>query len=241
MRKAFTLIELVFVITIAAILFTIVLKPLQEIYANLSKASSTLALDFNINQVLNSFKKELDLCYKIDIKPQSFSCYQRLDGLFLAKDLKDNIGYSGIIIEKSFSFFSPKSNFYTKKGKTAYGVSQEFYDQIAHERVQDTKLWLLNLANNQSYEIKASLINPDEILFLANSFSGFYLLINGKISYFLKANDLYVSYEWPNGSKKEGILLENLSDFKLEKNKEYIKIKICKNSLCLYRYFKLFV
>lgn len=234
MKKGFMLLELVFVIIISSIVIILCFKPAILMYQSFNRAYVLNSSTFDLNQVFMSIKKELDLCFSIDITPTSLSCKQRQEGIFLDTNLAANIGYSGIMLKRDLNFYSPKSTFYTTDvNNYSQGMSSQLADQEKYFKRQSTDIWLYSLRDKSIHKALASLKNPSEVLFEDPSFTGFYYAYNGTIKYFLQDDKLYLLLTLPDGFVKKGLLLDNVLSLDFSKQGGLLLAKICVKTLGL--------
>lgn len=245
MKKAFFLLELVFVIIISGLIFSFLLRPVSQIFSSFIKTKQINELSYDVNQALILLKTELNLCLDTTINPTSFKCVQKLDAMFLGENLEKDIGYSGILFKNNLKYISPKSHFYELgKDRSSLGVSSDLADFSGYLKRQGYDLWLKNLQNGRIYKAQASEVNPDSLLFNTAEFSGFYEVIKGEFRIFLDGDELKASLKLPNGFEKEGVMLKNVKEFTLSKNSDSMDARLCIKLLkdqdfCLNRTFLL--
>lgn len=232
MKKAFSLFESIMALSVFVIVLLIISKPVLNMNHFYNKHKDLSQNIMNLNLSLLFIDKILKKCINSKFFTNSFSCTLSDDDILLLRKNQLLIAYSGIILKDEISsFYSPKSNFSYEEvvdgKKTKLGILENQKD--LHGR-KDNTLRLFSLEEKKEYKVE--ILDKEKISFVNDSFSGFYKVIDSEISLFLNDKTLFYKY-----NNIDSILLENVKDFSIEREKDAFKIRICQENLdCVYKW-----
>lgn len=229
MKKGFSLFESILVLLIFVVVLVLLSKPLLNISHFYKKDKDLVQNMINLNLSLIFIDKILKKCINFKSFEKYFSCTIFDDAILSLRKNTLLINYSGIILKKENSYYSPKSFFLADNFTASNRLSILEKQKIMHNK-KDENLRLFSLKEKKEYNVRP--INKEDILFLNDEFSGFYKLIDTEISFFLREGVLFYRY-----NDKTSILLENLRDFSIKKEDKSFKITLCqKNLKCFHKW-----
>ncbi len=236
MKKAFSLFEMLVVVSLLGLCFVLFATPLL----NLSKAykQDSQAL-INANSALIIIEKILQNCLEFNPLNSGFECLLRdSDNLILHRQNAAFIGHSGLLLKDlNSSLYAPKSNFiYNTKDSKALnlGVLANYNDLQGDKN--NEFLFLYDLRAKKIH--KAKVLDREKLMLLDGDFTGFYALIEARISLNLEGNKLIYRYTpYLTGTSRKSLLLDGIYSFKISASADEFTLKLClSKESCLERW-----
>lgn len=233
MKKAFTLFEFVIAMVIFSALFALLFKPLGQMYNLHYKEQKNADTFLDLNLALLSLEKIMQKCLNLEYKKISLECNLIDEENILFKEKQElSIAYSGLILKNNKGeFYSPKSYFVDDFTNPKKGALLNFY-QFFQNKVEN-KFFVYDLTHSKLETIE--LLGDNK---LKSSFTGFYLPLQARASFYKNGKDLIYELNSYFGLKQKALFLENISDFSVSQRKGYFILKLCKNELCLQKVLK---
>ena len=227
MKKAFSLFEMLVVTALLGLCFVLFATPLLNFGKFYGKQNSQTLI--NANSALIIIEKILHRCLEFSPLNSGFECILKdSDNLILHRSNTAFIGHSGVLLkDENLSIYAPKSNFIynTKDAKALnFGVLANYNDLQGAKN--NEFLFLYDLRDKKIH--KARVLDREKIEFLNGEFTGFYALIEAKVSLNLENGSLiYRHTPYLTGISHRGVLLENVYDFKISTNADEFAIRLC--------------
>ena len=215
MKKAFTIFEFILTLILFSIISALIYKPLLNINNNYFIVSNNDS--FNLNSAVIILDKLIgNSIYINDNFDFLLIDYENI----IAKD-KNNKNYVQIYpyiykIDNKYKLLNSNSNMLYENYKF---LNKKYFYVYS---LDFKKVFKIDIKNN------------NEIYFYDNKFEGSFLPIFAKINIFVKNKDLYLRYCYDIYENcKDGLLLNNIDKFKMQKIDNYILIDLCKKSYCI--------
>lgn len=260
MKRAFSLVELCLVCVLFGAIFYLLLKPAQNLYGLYASAYYQRPALLNLNSSLIFLSKILKDCVEFRAFAGGFECLSEdSQNLILSRDNAYFIGSAGVLLkDANASFYAPQSHFLYefkngKKVETA-GVLENFNNIFG---LQGDKIYLYETNARKIHALRV--LDGEKLEFTGfESFAGFYKLIFGTQSVFLKNNALHYaaspasdgfnainsalksttnatlpSTNFLISNTQQGILLDRVREFSVLLNQNADKTSIFHIKLCL--------
>ena len=227
MKKAFSLFEMLVVTALLGLCFVLFATPLLNFGKFYGKQNSQALI--NANSTLIIIEKILHRCLEFSPLNSGFECILKdSDNLILHHSNTAFIGHSGVLLkDENLSIYAPKSNFiYSTKDAKAlnFGVLANYNDLQGAKN--NEFLFLYDLKEKKIHKVRV--LDREKLAFLNGEFTGFYALIEAKISLNLENGELiYRHTPYLTGISHRGVLLENVYDFKISTNADEFAIRLC--------------
>ncbi|TQR60571.1 type II secretion system protein [Campylobacter troglodytis] len=225
MKKAFSLFEMLVVMTMLGLCFVLFATPLLNLGAFYGKQNSQALI--NANSTLIIIEKILQRCLEFSPLNSGFECILKdSDNLILHRLNTAFIGHSGVLLkDENSNIYAPKSNFiYNTKEGLNFGVLANYNDL---QGVKNNEfLFLYDLKDKKIH--KARVLDREKLEFLNGEFTGFYALIEAKVSLNLENGELiYHHTPYLTGISHSGVLLDGLHSLKISASAGEFTVKLC--------------
>ena len=227
MKKAFSLFEMLVVTALLGLCFVLFATPLLNLGAFYGKQNSQALI--NANSTLIIIEKILQRCLEFSPLNSGFECILKdSDNLILHRLNTAFIGHSGVLLkDENSSIYAPKSNFiYSIKDAKAlnFGVLANYNDLQGAKN--NEFLFLYDLKDKKIHKVRV--LDREKLEFLNGEFTGFYALIEAKVSLNLE-NGLLIYHHTPylTGISHRGILLDGLHSLKISASAGEFTVKLC--------------
>ena len=241
MKKAFSLFEMLLVVVLLGVAFVLFAKPLTNLAHFYGRQEGSKLI--NANSALIIIEKILQNCLEFSPLNSGFECILKdSDNLILQRANALFIGSGAVLLkDENSSIYAPKSHF-IYSGKD--GKNKAFNAGVLenHNDLQGAKnnefLFFYDLKGKKIH--KAKILNAEKIAFTNDEFTGFYALVEAKISLNLENGSLiYRHTPYLTGVSRKGILLENAKNFSVNLGADGFEIALCIDSAnCLEKWVR---
>ncbi|TWO24547.1 type II secretion system protein [Campylobacter insulaenigrae] len=233
MKKAFSLLELVLSLIIFGIIVSILVFPSTQIYKKALDIQNKNNIFLDLNYILLNLEKIYQSCYQFKYDEYSFECYMNASNdIFYDTNLKE-FNFSGVMLNIG-SFISPNSNFYFIKNGVSYGILSNYKDIHSNKKQKNYSkdyIYLYALGSKKIY--KAYVNDRENVVFSNGNFEGFYGVVYAYIKINFEKNKIFLDIKDFENNKNRFLLYENIDNFRITKEKNIIKITLCKQKECL--------
>ncbi len=229
MKKAFSLFEMLLVVVLLGVAFVLFAKLLTNLSHFYAKQDGSKLI--NANSVLIIVEKILQNCLDFAPLNSGFECVLKdSENLILQRANALFIGSSGVLLkDENSSIYAPKSHFiYSAKNDKNKAFNAGVLEN--HNDLQGAKnnefLFFYDLKGKKIH--KAKILNAEKIAFVGNEFTGFYTLVEAKISLNLENGTLiYRHTPYLTGVSHKGVLLESAKNFSVNLGTNAFEIALC--------------
>lgn len=232
MKKAFSLLELIIVLSLASFLFLSIFS-LMTHFQKLNTNHKSIEL-IKLNSALIQIDKFLSRCIEFKQGQNSYTCLLKDSANLLLFDEGLLIGSSGLLInKKDFIYEVPKSHFvYDLSSRVYKGVLKNHNDLFA-KKSSSKELFIYTLGDKRLKNVEVVSTRglsstKDELQ------EDFFLLVESKIAWTLEDDKLYFSTALPNADfNTQSLMLEDLSLFEIKNLGQMFDIRLCMHEFCL--------
>ncbi len=233
MKKAFSLLELVLSLIVFGVIVSILMLPSIQIYEKVFDIRNKNNTFLDINQVLLSIEKIYQSCRDFKYDHHSFECYMSAaNDIFYDINL-EKFNFSGIMVDMG-KFVSPKSNFHFIENGISYGILSNYKDIHSNKKQKNYPKDYLYLYALKDKKIYKTYVNDNEsIVFSNEKFEGFYDVVYAYIGINFENNKVFLNIRDFENKQNRFLLSDNIDSFNIKKEKNSIKITLCKQKECL--------
>lgn len=231
MKKAFSLFEMLLVLGLVSVCFVLFAK----VTMNLSHFyDRQMSFDLaNTNASLMIAEKILQNCLEFTPLNQGFECLLKdTQNLILQRQNALFIGSAGVVLkDENSTFYAPKSHFrYTlQNGLKAFNAGVLTNQNDLQGAKNNEFLHIYDKKERKIHKIKP--LNKEKFTFTNDEFTGFYELVEAKVSLILQDDALVYHYTpYIMGISRKGVLLENVKKFSISENAGEFALKLCLNA-----------
>lgn len=218
-KKAFSLFELLCALMLGALLSVLILMLLKNSF-QMSRQKH-----FENTQIarlaLIQIEKILKDC--VEFNSGDLSCLLENKDFLSARQNQIYLLNSGLVLKGVNGFYVPKARLLELLENL-----QDLYTSKSDEKT----LLFYALKERQIYRVRV--LDDERIDFEADSFEGFFKLLEARVQFVLENDKLYYIYTPLLDEKawQKALLAENITEFKIKQNKAFFELKICIQEAC---------
>lgn len=234
MKKAFSVTELIFALSLASLVFVAIFKGFGT-FQKSSKINDSARIELASSLVLMSqiLKNCLEFSF---VKDEILCLLEDRANTFVMQAKTLFLGSSGLVLKTlNNEFYAPKAHFIfevVKQEKDKNITLQMGVLQNEQDLRSSASNTLYLYKNKQIYLAKP--LDKERLSFENKAFTGFYKLVLARVKFYLKNNKLYYSFQMPEDKVFESILQDEISSLEASFNAPFLELKLClKNDFCL--------
>lgn len=233
MKQAFSLLELVLSLVIFGIIVYVLTSPSLQIYKRVFEIKNKNSIFFDLNQALLGIEKIYQTCIEFKYDANYFECYMSAnDDIFYDVNLKE-LNFSGIVLDVG-NFISPNSRFYFIENGVLNGVLSNYKDLHLAKKQKNYPydfIYMYALNDNKIYKVYVQ--DKENVNFYGESFSGFYYVVYAFIKIIYEDKKIFFEIKDFENRQDRFLFADEIDQFGIEKDQNFIKITLCKNDECL--------